>query len=92
MNILKSGGTLFLAYEVRMGRASATSNTDDILHEHDGLPHVPLLTVHLEMVLISVNSSSMCAGILIKVRQAILMTFSMIMLSSPMSPLSLSTW
>ena len=25
MNILKSGGTLFLAYEGRMGRASATS-------------------------------------------------------------------
>ena len=44
------------------------------------------------MVLISVNSFSMCAGILIKVPQVILMTFSMIILSSPMSPLSLSTW
>ena len=64
----------------------ATSNIDNILHDHDGLPQVPLLTVHLEMVLISVNSSSMCAGILIKVQQAILITFSMIMLSSPMSP------
>ena len=44
------------------------------------------------MVLISMNSSSMCAGILIKVWQAILMTFSMIMLSSTMPPLLLSTW
>ena len=50
-----------------------TSNNDNILHDHDGLPHVPLLAVHLVMVLISVNSSSMGAGILIKMRQAILM-------------------
>ena len=27
MNILKSGGTLFLAYEVRMGRANVQSST-----------------------------------------------------------------
>ena len=54
--------------------------------------HSSLLIVHLVMVLISVNSSSICAGILIKVQQAILMTFSMILLSSPMSPISLSTW
>ena len=46
----------------------ATSNNDNILHYHDGLPHMPLLAVHLVMVLISVNSFSMGAGILIKVR------------------------
>ena len=49
----------------------ATSNNDNILHDHDGLPHFPLLAVHLLMILIFVNSSSMCAGILIKVGQAI---------------------
>ena len=68
-----------------------TCNIDDILNEHDGLPHVPLLAVHLVMLLMSVNSFSLC-GILIKVRQAILMTFTIIMLSCPMSPLLLSTW
>ena len=70
----------------------ATSNFDNILHDHDGLPHVPLLTVHLVMVLISVNSSSMYAGILIKVHQVIMISFSMIMMDSPMSLYSLSTW
>ena len=29
MNILKSGGTLFLAYEVRMGRAIMTALIND---------------------------------------------------------------
>ena len=38
-----------------------------LLDDHVELPPVPLLAVHLVMVLISMNSSSMCAGILIKV-------------------------
>ena len=64
---------------------------DEFTDGPDGLPHVPLLAVRLVMVLISVNSCSMCAAILIKVRQVILITFSMIMMDSPMSPYSLST-
>ena len=70
----------------------ATSNFDNILHDHDGLPHVPLLSVHLLMVLISENSYSMCAGILKKMRQVILITFSIIIMNSPMYLYSLSTW
>ena len=46
--------------------------------------------VHPLWVLIDVNLSCLCAGNLIKVQQGILMTFSMIMMASPMSPLS--TW
>ena len=59
----------------------ATSNIENIFHDHDGLPYVPLLAVHLVMVLISVNSSSMYAGILIKVRQVIMLTFSMMIIN-----------
>ena len=69
----------------------ATSNIDDVLHDHDELPLVPPLADHLVVVLINANFSSLCNSILKIVPPVILMMFSMIMLSFPMSPLSLST-
>ena len=36
MNILKSGGTLFLAHEVNMGRASEPANSNEVEHKLSG--------------------------------------------------------
>ena len=69
-------------------KKDATSIIDNVPHDHVEVPHVPPLVDHLVMVLIYVNLSSLCAGILKMVPQVLLIMFSMIMLTSPMSPFS----
>ena len=65
-NILRNACCTFIKMPEHI-EYKLTSIFYDVLHDHVEVHHVPPLAVLLGIVLIYVNLSSMCSGILIKV-------------------------
>merc|ERR1712074_195032 len=66
--------------------------SDHVHHGPDGLLHVLVVTVHLLLVFLMTNLTSLDAGILKKVQHMYLIMFTMVLMDSSMSLFSPYTW